>query len=629
MAARAGYITPVLFEAAFINYAAEDARAVSPELRPRLRISPQVKSSPPPANSSGANDPFVVSDFPLGARTQVQPMSNPPAITQRGPRGVGGTGRWDHLGSSPVDGFSVGFDYWEQVLIDPNTVALGNVVSATIFDVVLRNAFRRANKEISSIVNNAGGGITLAGSTPPAVIQPLADKVYEVTVSTAGPPNIDGTIDWIVDGVTYSVVITGSRIIIFQWPPQGVVVEQLEWLTDIIKKADGTEQRIALRQYPRQEVGYQIIALNQTDVNEIRNLMVQWTTRVFGMPVWWNEVNLTQDVAVLDTTITVRDGAIDLADFRVGGLAMIFFEDEDRNRTTDILNIEAVRDSLQSPGPNQIDFTTEIQNAYDARYATVVPVYPAVLTKGVKSTTPRLGDNATYEANFKVTDNISSVGPMQGMDYPSLDDFDGIETTIINDVNFLTGKDLTENFNQLAQVVDFNVGKFRYLTQEKIARRATPMRWVVEDASDHRRIRSLLYFLRGKWKTAWLPTWRQDFNVITNIGNGAVIITLENQGFARYVGGSIPWAGCRILQTDGTVSYHRITATAESDEAEETISIDPPAPNAIAVEEVERMDLMILARQSSDKVNITHNWMDAESDLEDTIVDAVFIGDVQ
>jgi hypothetical protein len=635
------------FFAFFQNFADEDGRSLgeSPEQRQRVKLSPQVVI--PPTN---LQNPFSVGDHVPGwgrkgtadsieaTRTEFLPIAVNLAFAKtqvRGqrniPLGRTATGRWENLGQAPADGCAIGFDYWERILIDPSVVDLGNVVSDTQITTTIRNTFRRDTKSITAIDNNAGAGITVTGATPPASIAPLFDKIYIVTVTTQGPPNIEGTIDWTTSTGILTLALSGTRIIIFQWPPQSSIEEELAWLTDLIKSADGSEQRFSLRVNPRQSVSYEIMATNQKDVNQIRNLMIDWTTRVFGVPIWWNEINLTTDVAINDLTINVRAGALDTRDYRAGSLAMVYQENADGSRTFDVLQIASVRTSIASPEStaNQITFVTAILNAYDGDLATVVPVLPGILTKGVNVDSSRVGDLSTYSAKFNIIDNLANVRGVEPQDYPELDDFDGAPAIVIDDINYLRGNTLAEEFTQKGQRVDFKTGTFFQLTQETRARRSTPFRWVIEDSVYHSQIRALLYYLRGKWKSAWVPTWRHDFAVNSNIGAGANTIDVENDGFSLYVAGGTPWAGIRLLQTNGTISYHRITTSVEIDTTTERLTIDPVTPNAITIAEVERMELMILARQTDDKVTLLHNWMDAESDAVDITIDSQFIGDLQ
>jgi hypothetical protein len=590
----------------------------------------------PPSRLQAAN---YASDFPIGgikntgggARTEVLPIFVHSVVHRNNTRGEGNTGRWQNIGKAPQDVKGIGFDYWEKVLLDPTVQNLGNVVSDTIFNATIRNTFRRDNRSITSIDNNAGAGITIDGSTPPANLAPLADKVYIITVTTDGPPTIEGTIDWVTNSGTLQLLITGTRIIIFPYTPQSDIKETLRWLTDVVRSADGSEQRHSLRDDPRQSVAYEIVATSLANINKIKNLFVDWTSRVFGVPVWWYERSLRADVLTNDLTIYVRPGGLDFADFRIGGLAMVFQENADGSVIKDTLQIASIIKSVSSPESEQdsITFATAVQNDYDGDLATVVPVVPSILAAPAKQTTPSAANSSRFKMNFDMLENDPDIPGVDNTAYPELDDFDGNPTIIIDDKNSLDGTMLSEQWEQQLQRIDFKVGKFQQLTQELRARRSTPFKWIVEDVNFEWDLRSLLYYLRGKLRNAWLPTHRHDFNVNTNIGISSSSFDVDNWDFAGFVDGGRPWAGCRIEKDDGSISYHRITSAVVIDTTTERINIDPPTTFAALVSEVIRVDLLILARMGSDDVTITHEWVDAESDVIDSVIDTVFTGDVQ
>jgi len=571
-------------------------------------------------------------DIPArGYHILVTPTDNIVGWRQRSARGANGTGRWKNLGTGPADMKGVGFDYFEKVLLNPGVVALGNVVSDTVFNATIQNTFRKDNQTLNSIDNNAGAGITITGAGTPANLAPNADKVYVVTVTTDGPPNINGTIDFITTGGTLVLSLTGTRIIIFPYTPQGASKEVLAWSTDIIKSADGSEQRHALRPNPRQSVSYEISSTTLANMNKIRNLLVDWTSRVFGVPLWWFERSLIADVAVNDTVVFVRPGGLDNADFRIGGLAMVFQENPDGTITQDSLQISDVIMSVASPESTQdtITFATGVQNAYDGSLATVVPVVPSILASPAKQRTPQAGETSRYSMKFDLLENDPTIPGIDNAWYPELTDFDGNDTLIIDDANNIDGGTLAEGWELKLQRIDYGIGKFQQLTQELAARRSTPFNWIVESVQFEWQLRSLLYYLRGKLRNAWIPTHRHDFNVNANIGSGAFNFDVDNWGMSDFVSGQRPWAGLRLKKTDGSISYHRILSVTKIDDTTERVNIEPATSFAATVAEVDKVDLMILARLATDDVTINHDWQDAESDVLDSTVEAVFIGDVQ
>lgn len=575
--------------------------------------------------------PFTT--FPEGSRTEVLPIVNNEGISSRNNnRGAGLTGRFKNLGSGPTDGMGLGFDFWENIFLEPTRLDLGNVVSDVIDTVTLLNTFRRTNQSLDSLINNAGAGVTIAPPAP-VPLKPFDSKTFTITVTTDGPPSINGTFDFITNLYTLTLIITGTRLIIFQYPPERAIREDLQWMTDIIRLADGSEQRHSVRASPRISVNYEVFSTSRSDVNNIRNLLIDSTSRVFGVPLWWFERLIIADVAALDTTVFLNVDATLYADFRVGGLAMVYQEDEDGIRTLDVLGILAVNGPVSSPESiaNSITFLTPIQNSYEADKATVIPVVAGLLAQAISQTTPRVAKTTEFKLQFDLLDSDEAAAPtlFESGIYPDLDDFSGIPTMVLTDLNFMPGGSFNEKWQLELQRVDFRTGIFRQFTQELAARRSMPFSWNSEDSQNEWQIRSLLYFLRGKWERLWVPTWRDDFVLNTNIGLNAPSIDVDNHGFAKFVTDQEPWRGLRIRKNDGSVSYHRITIATEIDATTERITISPVAPFATLLTEIVQIDLLLLMRQSKDVISLTHNWHDADLEELDTIISTDFIGDLR
>jgi hypothetical protein len=592
---------------------------------PQSQLRDVVVNVPSSVQDGVGSDVYdIIRNVGTGITIQVLPITVHDAIISRtNHRGEGNTGRFQMLGKAPQDGMGIGFDYWEKILLQPPLQAMGNIVSETVFPVTLQNTFRRDTNQVTTINNNAGDGITITGPALPHDLKPFKSQVYTVTVTTSGPPNINGNIQFVTNIRTASMLITGTRIIIFPYAPQRNLDEKLTWLTDIVKSADGSEQRHALRTNPRQSVGFEVIATTQFEINSIKNLLVDWTTRVFGVPLWWDEKSLAADVAINDTVISVRNGALANADFRPGGLGMIYQEDDEGNITSDVLQIDTVTVS-----PSVVTFLTGVTNAYDGSKATIIPVVAGILATPASQGTSQDTESSRFSMNFDLLDNDETQVPAIGVGtYPELDDFNGRNLMVINDINFMSEKRLSEQWSQNMQRVDFDLGTFFQLTQELAARRQTPFRWRIEDQSFGWQIRTLLFELKGRLRSVWLPTWRDDFEVVVNIGNGAGTIDVANWGFTQF-SDRTPWAGLRLRHIDGSISYHRITSSAIISDTVERLTISPVTSFAMDIVDVLQVDLLILSRQSDDTIMISHDWIDAQSEEVDETVVSGFVGDV-
>lgn len=525
-------------------------------------------------------------------------------------------------GKGPRDGHGIGFDYFEKIFITPTNLDLGNVVSELVFDVELTNTYRRDAQTLDTITDNLGEGVSLSPSATPIGLAPLSTRDFSLTVESDGPPTIDGSVTFeTTNGDSVTLVVTGNRIVIFPYVPEVKAEEQLEWLTNVIRVANGYEQRHQLRTYPRQRISYEYKIRTQSETAKIQNLFVDWTTKTFGVPLWWDVHPITADVDAGSNDIVIGS-AFEYMELKVGSLVMLVQENDDGTDTFEVLQVQTMNTS-----PQGVTVTSNISNSYEKEKSYVVPVVAGILEQGGKVSVPQGDTLASIRLTFRTRDNDFTIDP-DPTTYTTLADWDSIECPVIDDDNLLSKGSLMEDWFQEIQILDYGTGEFKPYTQELNARKSIPFTWIAETPQELYQIRELLYFMRGKLRNVWVPSKREDFVLAQTASAAATAIVVENVDFNEYVQGAPPFAGLVIRRTDGSVSYHRITGGNEIDSSTEDIEFTPAIGDELTVADVDRIELMYYARLNTDKVTLVHEWVTEGENLE-TYVSAGFIGDLR
>jgi hypothetical protein len=99
----------------------------------------------------------------------------------------------------------------------------------------------------------------------------------------------------------------------FDFPLQ----EGFEFLTDVHTAADGSEQRVAVRDpaRPRAIVKGHVVAFDRDEVMHLIALTFGWNLHTYGVPLWFHAMTLSADAHAGDATLAVVDLAgRDLAD---------------------------------------------------------------------------------------------------------------------------------------------------------------------------------------------------------------------------------------------------------------------------------------------------------------------------
>jgi hypothetical protein len=122
--------------------------------------------------------------------------------------------------------------------------------------------------------------------------------------------------------------------------------------------------------------------------------------------------------------------------------------------------------------------------------------------------------------------------------------------------------------------------------------------------------RAMAYYLRGKARSLWVPTWLSDLEVVGGMTATSTVLPVAWSGYAGYVAGLVNRKDLRIELVDGSVHYRRIAAAAEVSADVEELTLDSALGVAIAPEDVLQVSFMGLCRSDSDYVEF--DWWTGE-----------------
>lgn len=492
-------------------------------------------------------------------------------------------------------GIAVGVEWFEKCHVFPGRIDLGNVLSVQIRELELFNAFRRPPEPVTweTFVNNAGSGITVTNLPGlPFVINAFASFIANVQISTSGPPSISGTLDFTFSAptaATFVVPVTGNRITIFQYRPQAPIRETLAFKTDVIRLFDGTEQRIKLREAPRQSFAFTVRTDDNRSRDKINAVLFDWQARVFGIPIWHESEPLLAPVAINDLVITVDTTT---SDYRIDSLVMVYDSD---------FNFEALE--VDSFTAGSITVKTGFINAFDTLTAIVMPIRTAYTSPSLQNNRFAIGPS-DFAMTFDVLDNIDL------SDLGATTTFQGTGQTIAKPVldgfNFMSGNTIQEGIRRKVVQLDHQTGpKIQFSPWSK----GKPLFQFATEADSQLEVwdfRKLMHFLNGSQTAFYIPTGRTDFKPLADIGDSSTGFQIANIGWTDFVGSVTPRSDLLIVRTDGSQSLHLITGSSTVSAEIETITISPPISPALPLVELDRMAVLTLSRIQDDKVTFEH-----------------------
>lgn len=504
---------------------------------------------------------------------------------------VPGPGKTDHTAGAEFAGlFSdmVAPDFFENFHVVPRSFDFGNILSTQTSPLEVFSGYRKEFHTWSSFVNNAGAGTTLLGvPSLPAVMNPLDGYLMTLQVTTVGNPTVDDDLAFVFDfgGTTISVPITLNRIVLFPVRPEIPYRERMQFLTDIIPHEDGGSQRIKVRKNPRQLFNWNIrLEDGLFGKQRLDTLLFDWQARTWGLPIWHEATELT--VAATAGQLTINVVSTDDADFRVGGLALVFVDGT-------LFDVQTI-DSLTS---TTITFENAILNSYPVR-AAVTPLRTANMKEAVEASRfPNA--NQDLQVSFRVLDNDSDLADATG--WPT---YNG--KVLLEDCNVLRGGSMSESFIRRIVLVDPGTGVTTQDSPWLYGKRGYPLTLRANSKAEVWDLRQLMHYFGGQQVSFYVPTFGKDL-----VPTGALLaadtdLDIENIGFTQHVQNRGPKRHIWVRLKDGTTLQREITSSVEIDASNETLVVDSVWPGQIEVDEIDRISYLEEVRYNSDDISIEY-----------------------
>lgn len=492
-----------------------------------------------------------------------------------------------------------GFSDWfvDRIWIQPSPIAFGNIVTAKQVVVSVLNTFREESRTLQTIdISALGPGVSILVDPTPALLLPLSDLTFTMQAVINGPPSINGDTVFTFDTITVAILTTGIRLILFEFPPDQPIREQLGWFTDVMKARDGMEQRQGLRTTPRTRLRQRFSGPDDAETSRMRTTLLTQRALKYGIPIWTEMQTVTQGESPGATVIQVNTIAVDHRD----GATIIIYDQQTR----------AFQDALiDSFTDTAITLVTALGLAVPDT-AIVLPVRFGHILREPSFDDRQTGKMVT-EIIFETEDNAElayadtaaiiadgwTVHPEDSL--PIFDDCNVMGNTQRRKwESKITRKDSQIGLPLVVQ---------RHPVSDIVGDKATVD---LDGLVEIRRYRSMLHFLRGSLRSFYLPTFRNDLPADVDFTLNASSIIIKNVGLFDLSGFQPPHTSVMLTLPDGSLFFAEILSIAEIDETQETITLvnafDAAATSVTAA--TARISWLELSRLDGDAATFNHKW---------------------
>lgn len=355
------------------------------------------------------------------------------------------------------------------------------------------------------------------------------------------------------------------------------MVESLGWLTDIIEAHDGTEQRVQVRQEPRQSFEASILLDDHYELSKLRVALAAWQGREWGWPCWHEEVKLGSSLASGSGSISIDTT---LADFRAGGLAII----HSSPTVYEVVEIDAVAsDSLTLADDTTLNHPTG---------SSVMPLRMARM--GAQA---RRDDHATelskYAVTMHVTDNVALETEASTTQYLGYD--------VLTDKLLMPGQTMPRSFDRSIDVLDPGPGAWATFARTDYPLIATDHRWRVGNRAQAWAFRRWLHRRAGMVNPVWIPSRTHDLTLAAQPSSSATTLEISDVNY-RNVGLNRPgMTHIAAFSANGSFVCRKITAAIAGSAGRENLTINA----ALGFTDVDRISFLCLHRFAADRVSLT------------------------
>lgn len=492
--------------------------------------------------------------------------------------------------ASVDDRHGIGEDFYEKMHLVPRAITLGNVLSTIEIEVDLYNADRKRAHTVSALSNTAGDGVSFT-DLPALPFELGSQQSQELTlqISTDGPSSIGGSIGFTTTLNDTATEITGQRVVVFPYRPEAPLIEELEFLTDVLLHLDGTEQRVQLRSSPRQSFQLKLVREEETEGIRLESILFDRRGSSFGVPVWIEPTRLDQAVEAGDTVVSVRSTAN--ADYRVGGLAILYASETD----FEVFEVSAVSAST-------LTAASPLNSAFPADTVEVFPVRICFTTEGNRGRRNPVGLRE-LDVTMRVSENSVDLA-----DASAFSELDG--KVFLDDPNAVD-RQLSEEFRSRIEVFDSQTGIFSQTRVWGPDKRLHQKGFVSHSRSELWEIRRLLHFLSGRLVSFRIPTFYRELVVTDDVLSGTTDLQIENVGATLFLKGQAaavraPRNKLRIELSDGTILFRTIQDAAEDSTELETLTLTETWPSNISATNFVRVDFVETVRIDTDRIRLRH-----------------------
>jgi hypothetical protein len=485
-------------------------------------------------------------------------------------------------------------DFYFRIWVVPEILRITNARIDFPYEYEIWNAYLQSNTLNTVTPVGAGSSSVSTNITTPEVWGDLEIKTKTISIDETAPIEVNVVVTYDFTNGDGFLTFIALRTAIIDSVPDVPITEILSWKTDIISSYKGDEQRIALLDQPRREIRFKLITNSVEQSQKVLDRIYVDSGATVVVPFYQYSTFVTADGVPNDTVISIDTSKTDI---RVG--ETVFFKNPSGDFSIHKVNAFDATTVTITPG---LEF-----NVF--RYTLFGPAFDCYASKGTSFNRLSVDDSGTLNITCTV------VGERDNLDRPSST---GILTTFTDGKTILDKRPLADNpIQNIAdsnfEILDFETSKVELLrpwTYPKLGRRLVfKMQRIPDPEADFDYFRLFLETMRGKQKSFYIPSYRQDLSLNSVPADSAGILDIKGLRYSGFYFDNPAFKQLAIFTASG-VHYTVVSSVTPDVNLNDQVQLATPLPTGAGWTQISAISFLMLSRLASDEIALTHQSLD-------------------
>lgn len=311
------------------------------------------------------------------------------------------------------------------------------------------------------------------------------------------------------------------------------ISEELEFMTQIHTSWNNTEQRAALRCYPRRNVTYEYIGIEDEQSQYLRALSYAQQNTQIEVPLWHAAYKIPYTIYKDSYDITIPTNL--LWQYR-GAQKIIFWISDKKN------GLKHAIKAFYADG--NIKLTKPLLNKYSPNYIHVMPYTTSILSQQNKfSSSDSL--HSSMELEYELIQNYTTIPIPESFNefhYEPCDEFsrwiNPKQTNYNNLEIFMAAPDWTSDisvdYKRNANRLDNNYGYFRFDIKSANPTETKELPYTAITREEINNIQRFFCRCKGMLKAFYAPTWLSDLELVEDAKKGQNYLIVKFPYYWKY-----------------------------------------------------------------------------------------------